>query len=135
MLNCKVLIEKLLQKKTKHLIVENQLKKVKTFDLGYFIGKRHFDEDGAQHYLVFQPILRYFTLNSNWITRWMSKGLSNESLEVVSMSDNTLTPSVNYCGVLCPKMDLAEMYYYQTIKLGTQSKLYEQNYSQMIFAI
>ena len=38
-------------------------------------------------------------------------------------------------GMLCPKMDLAEMYYYQTIKLGTQSKLYEQNYSQMIFAI
>ena len=37
--------------------------------------------------------------------------------------------------LLCPKMDLAEMYYYQTIKLGTQSKLYEQNYSQMIFAI
>ena len=37
--------------------------------------------------------------------------------------------------LLGPKMDLAEMYYYQTIKLGTQSKLYEQNYSQMIFAI
>ena len=37
--------------------------------------------------------------------------------------------------VLCPKMDLAEMCYYQTIKLGTQSKLDEQNYSQMIFAI
>ena len=25
--------------------------------------------------------------------------------------------------------------YYQTVKLGTQSKLYEQNYSQMILAI
>ena len=37
--------------------------------------------------------------------------------------------------VLCPKMDLEEMHYYQTIKLGTQSKLYEQNYSQMIFVI
>ena len=37
--------------------------------------------------------------------------------------------------LLGPKMDLAEMYYYQTIKLGTQGKLYEQNYSQMIFAI
>ena len=39
-----------------------------------------------------------------------------------------------YCYLLCPKMDLAEMHYYQTIKLGTQSKLYVQNYSQMIFA-
>ena len=37
--------------------------------------------------------------------------------------------------LLCPKMDLAEMYYYRTIKIGTHSKLSEQNYSQMIFAI
>ena len=74
------------------------MKKLKTFDLSYFIGKSHFDEDGAQNYLVFQSILKYFTLNSNWITKWKSKGLSNESLEVVSTSDNTLTPSVNYYG-------------------------------------
>ena len=74
------------------------MKKLKAFDLGYFIGKSHFDEDGAQHYLVFQPILMYFTLNSNWITKWKSKGLSNESLEIVSKRDNTLTPSVNYYG-------------------------------------
>ena len=66
--------------------------------MGYFIEKSHFDEDGAQNYLVFQPILKYFTLNSNWITKWKSKGLSNESLEVISTSDNTLTPSINYYG-------------------------------------
>ena len=35
-------------------------------------------------------------LNSNWITKWKSKGLSNESLEVISTSNDTLTPSVNY---------------------------------------
>ena len=74
------------------------MKKLKTFDLSYFIGKSHFDEDGAQNYLVFQSILKYFTLNSNWITKWKSKGLSNESLEVVSISDNTLTTSVSYYG-------------------------------------
>ena len=84
--------------KTKRLLVENLLKKLKSFDLGYFIDKSHFDKDGAQNYLVFQPILKYFMLNSNWITKWKSKGLSNESLEVVSTSDNTLTPSVNYYG-------------------------------------
>ena len=66
--------------------------------MGYFIGKSHFDEDGTQYYLVFQPILKYFTLNSKWITKWKSKGLSNEILEVVSTSDKTLTPSVNYYG-------------------------------------
>ena len=89
---------KITSNKTKHLIVKNQLKKLKTFELGYFIGKSHFDKDGAQNYLVFQPILIYFTLNSNLITKWESKGLSNESFEVVSTSDNTLTPSVNYYG-------------------------------------
>ena len=41
-------------------------------------------------------MLEYFTLNSNWITKWKSKGLSNKSLEVASTSDNTLTPSINY---------------------------------------
>ena len=71
-------------------------KKLKTFDLGYFIGKSHFNEDGAQNYLVFQSILKYFILNSNWIAKWKSKGLSNESLEVVSTSNNSLTPSVMF---------------------------------------
>ena len=89
---------KITSNKTKHLLVENELKKLKAFDLGYFKGKRHFDEDGAQHYLVFQPVVRYFTLNSNWITKWKSKGLPHESLEVVFKTDNTLTPSVNYYG-------------------------------------
>ena len=93
MLNCQVLIEKLLQ--IKHLLAENELKKIKSFDLGYFIGKSHFDEDVAQHYFVFQPILKCFTLNSNWITEWKSKGLSNESIKVVFKTGNTLTSSVN----------------------------------------
>ena len=66
--------------------------------MGYFIGKGNFHEDGAQNYLVFQPILKYFILNSNWITKWKSKGLFNESLEIISKTDNALTPSVNYYG-------------------------------------
>ena len=37
-------------------------------------------------------------MNSNWITEWKSKELYNESLEVVSRTDNTLTPSINYYG-------------------------------------
>ena len=89
---------KITSNKTGHLLIERELKKLKTFGLGYFIGKSHFDEGGTQNYLVFQPILKYFLLNSNWITKWKSKGLSNKSFEVVSTSDNTLTPSVNYYG-------------------------------------
>ena len=53
MLNCPVLIEKLPQNKSKHFLVENELKKLKTFDSIYFRGKSHFEEDGMQNYLVF----------------------------------------------------------------------------------
>ena len=89
---------KITSNKTNHLLIENELKKLKTLDLSYFIEKSHFDEDGAQNYFVFQSMIEYFTLNSNWIPKWKSKGLSNESLEVISTSDNTLTASVNYYG-------------------------------------
>ena len=43
---------KITQSKTKHLLVENELNKLKTFDFGYFIGKCHFEEDGAQSYFI-----------------------------------------------------------------------------------
>ena len=41
-------------------LVENDLKKLKTFDSSYFFGKNHFEEDGTQVYLVYQPINRYY---------------------------------------------------------------------------
>ena len=56
---------KITQNKTKHLLVENELKKLKTFDSSYFIHKSHFEEDGTQNYLVFQPIVRYFKILPN----------------------------------------------------------------------
>ena len=36
---------KITANKTKHLLVESKLKKLKKFDLSYFIGKSHFKED------------------------------------------------------------------------------------------
>ena len=57
MLNCWVL--------TKNLLFENELKRLKTFDSSYFIGKSHFEEDGAQNYLVYQPVNRYFKVITN----------------------------------------------------------------------
>ena len=47
---------KITQNKSKHLLVENELNKLKTFDSDYFIGKSHFGEDGTHNYLVFQPM-------------------------------------------------------------------------------
>ena len=60
MLKCQALIEKKTTNKIKHLLVENELKKIKTFDSIYFRGKSHFEEECTQTYLVFQLIKRYF---------------------------------------------------------------------------
>ena len=46
--------------KTKYLLVENEMKKLKTFDLSYIKGKGHFGEDGTQSYFAFQPMQKYF---------------------------------------------------------------------------
>ena len=49
-----VLIIEFQQIKQKNECIENELKKLKTFDLGYSIGKDYFEEDGSQNYGVFQ---------------------------------------------------------------------------------
>ena len=91
---------KITQNKTKHSLVENEFKKLETFDSSYYIGKSHFDEDGAQNYLVFQPINKYFKVitNTDYVSLWKSKGLSSESIKPPTTSDNSLTPTLNYFG-------------------------------------
>ena len=47
--------------KSKHLHVDNELNKLKTFDAAYFRSKNCFDgNDGTQNYFVFQPVYKYF---------------------------------------------------------------------------
>ena len=58
--------KKITKNKSKHLFAENELEMLKTFDSSYFIGKRHFDEDGAQHYLVFQQVREYLKKNEQY---------------------------------------------------------------------
>ena len=91
---------KIARNKTKNESIENELKKLKTLNLSYFIGKSHFEEDGAQNYLVFQPIKRLFTIraNSNLISLWQSKGLSGETIKPPAASDNGLTQLFKYYG-------------------------------------
>ena len=88
--------------KSRHLLVENKLKKLKTLDSSYFIDKSHFDEEGAQNYLLFQPIIRYFLVNSItntvYVLSWKSKRLSAESIKPPTTSDSSLTPKLNYYG-------------------------------------
>ena len=66
--------------------------------MSYFIGKSYFEEDGAQNYLVFQPIKRYFKIitNSKFISSCKSKGLSDETIKPYATSDNSLTPLIDY---------------------------------------
>ena len=89
--------KKITKNKSKHLLVENELNKLKTFDSGYFIGKSHFEEDGTQNYLVFQPMSKYFQLMTNtlYILSWQSKGLSNENIDPPTTS---LSPLIDYVG-------------------------------------
>ena len=79
------------------MLVENELKKLKTFDSSYFISKSHFQEDGMENYLVFQPLNRYFkTGNSDYVLSWKSKGFSAESITRLSAPNNFLNASLNY---------------------------------------
>ena len=82
----KKISDRVTSNKTKDLLVENELKKLKTFDSSYFKGKNHFEEDGTQNYLVFQPMYRHFKRiasvgSGNYIYFWKSKGLSDERLD------------------------------------------------------
>ena len=76
-------------------ILKNLRKKL---DLTYFNGKSHFEEDGTLNYLVFQPINRCFKIvpNTEFVLSWKSKGLSAESINPPTTSDNSLPPLISF---------------------------------------
>ena len=83
----------------RHLLIEKEQKKLKTFDSIYFRGKSHFEDDGTQNYFIFQPLHRYFktdTTNSDIILSWKSKGLSDQSIKAPSTPNRPLNPSLDY---------------------------------------
>ena len=86
------------RKITENVLVKIELNKLKKFDSSYIIGKSHFEEDGTQDYLVFQPLNKYFKVitNNDYVSSWKSIGLSAESIKPPATSDNSLTPALNY---------------------------------------
>ena len=63
------------------------------------MGNILFDgEDGSQAYLIFQPVYKYFKFitNTNYISSWKSKGLSDESIKPFPTSNTSLTPLIDY---------------------------------------
>ena len=57
----KNLNKKVTSNKSKHLLIENELKKLQTFDSNLFIGQNYFNNNRAQLYLIFQPIYKTIT--------------------------------------------------------------------------
>ena len=90
--------KKITKNKTDHLIVNNELNKLKTFGLSYYNGKSYFEEDGKPNYLIFQPLSKYFKLiaNTKYISSWESKGLYNETITPHATSDNSLAPLIDH---------------------------------------
>ena len=86
--------KKITANKTKHFLNDN--------DLSYYRGKQYFDEgSGKQNYLVFLPMGKYFKLNSvvgviDRVLSWQSKGVSNESVEPPTTSNNSPNPRLSY---------------------------------------
>ena len=80
--------------------IENKFEKLKTFDSSYFIGKSHFEEHGTPNYLVFQSLNKCFKViaSTHYVSSWKPKGLSAETIEPPSTSDNRLTPAWSYYG-------------------------------------
>ena len=99
--------------KSRHLQIENKLKKLEKVDSSYFKCKSHFEEDGTQHYLVFQPIYRYFrriigVASGNHIYFWKSIGLSDERLNSNTASNYTITPELSFSGTKTRAMEWKE---------------------------
>ena len=95
--------DRVTKSKPKHLLVENELKKLKNLDAAYFRGRSHFEEDGTGSYLVFQPIYRYYRRivgvgRGNYIYFWKSIGLSDERLNSNTASNYKINPELSYYG-------------------------------------
>ena len=87
----KAVSDRVTKNKSKHLLVESELKKLEKFDAAYFRGKNYFDGklfsmelfieiifDGTQNCLASQAVSKY--PNNTVIRTWKSKGLSDQFL-------------------------------------------------------
>ena len=69
--------EKITSKKKKHVLLQNEFKKLQIFKSSLFIGQSYFNNDWAQFYLILQPFC--YTLKRLGYTEkavtWKPKGL------------------------------------------------------------
>ena len=81
--------------KTKHLLDENEFKKLKTFDVAYFRGKNYFGNN-SKNYLIFDTASSILTnilgIPNNYILEWESIGVSEEVIKLPKSNKNVLSP-------------------------------------------
>ena len=91
---------KITKNKADHLLVQNELNQLKTFDSSYFRGKNYFDDGGTLNYYVFQSIVKYLKLadinNINYILSWKSRGLNNTEFESIKTNNYLLNPRIDF---------------------------------------
>ena len=77
--------DRVTKNKNKHLLVKNEVIKLKALALSYFWGKNYFEgNDGAQNASVFQTMQKHFDLrNVDDVSKWKSNRLSNQYLDAV----------------------------------------------------
>ena len=86
--------------KAKNISIENEFKKLKTFDLSYFSGENYFDGDVNQNFYIFQPMSRYLKVACgnyiNYVLSWKSRGLNNVKIESIKTNDYLLNPRIDH---------------------------------------
>ena len=71
---------------------QDKITKIQASDSIFFQGKNHFEDDGSQNYLVFQPMYKYFlkVCDTDRISEWKPKGLCDEIIKHTTTSNNSL---------------------------------------------
>ena len=82
------------------IAAHDKIVNLQTYDLSLFIGQSYFVNDGAQLYLILQPL--YYTLktidDTGNFASWKSKGFKVEKLTTPTTTDNSLSPSAKWYG-------------------------------------
>ena len=77
---------------------QNKIVKLQNHDLSLFIGQSYYVNDGAQLYLILQPL--YYTLkrlgDTEKVASRKSKDLSAEKLTTPTTTDSSLSPSIKW---------------------------------------
>ena len=84
--------------KTKHLLVEKEINRLKKISKEYIAVKYLSEENGIQNYLVFQLMSKYLKVpnNKNYVLECKSKGISAESVKTPATVNNILNPLLEY---------------------------------------